>query len=66
LDEASNGVFLPATESSVNLTGAAVHSTLHSNAYYEVVNERLGAATTREEVLIVRDSIRKALLSVGL
>jgi hypothetical protein len=30
------------------------------------VNEMLGAATTREEVLIVLDSIRKVLLSGGL
>jgi hypothetical protein len=65
LDQASKGVFLPATESSVNLTGGAVHRTLHT-AYYEVVKEMLGAATTREEVLIVLDSIRKARLSGGL
>lgn len=66
INDAANGVFLPATRASVNPTGAAVHSTLHTNHYYQAVNQILGAATTRADVEAALNVIRQALRSGGL
>jgi RHS repeat-associated protein len=66
INESSNGVFLPASRGSVNFYGRAVHSTLHTNTYYESVNGILSQATTRQEALEALDSIRQALLTGGL
>ncbi|MBK9262630.1 MAG: AHH domain-containing protein [Polyangiaceae bacterium] len=51
LDEAVNGVFLPATKKTPNPTGATVHSTLHTNAYFEAVTKELEGLTTKKEVI---------------
>jgi RHS repeat-associated protein len=66
INDAANGVFLPATRASPNPTGAAVHSTLHTNDYYRTVNAMLGAATTRVEAEAALGEIRAALVSGGL
>jgi hypothetical protein len=66
INDGANGVFLPATRAAPNPTGAAVHSTLHTNEYYQVVNRRLGAATTRAEAEAALNAVRQALLSGGL
>lgn len=65
LNDAANGVFLPARRSSPNPAGAAVHSTLHTNAYYSEVNRLLGGASTRAEALDALSFIRSELLSGG-
>jgi RHS repeat-associated protein len=66
VNEAANGVFLPATRVAANPLGAAAHSTVHTNAYYQTVNQMLGAATTRAEALEALNAIRQRLLSGGL
>ncbi|MBK8214972.1 MAG: AHH domain-containing protein [Myxococcales bacterium] len=63
INDAANGVFLPATRAAPNEAGAAVHSTVHTNAYYQTVNQMLGAATTRAEAEAALGAIRSALLS---
>lgn len=65
INEASNGVFLPATRTSPNPTGAAVHSTLHTRVYYRQVNRRLGSATTRAQAERILAEIRQILLDGG-
>ena len=66
VNDAVNGVFLPATRAAQNAAGAAVHSTLHTRAYYQAVNDLLGQATTRAEALEVLEVLRNALLSGGI
>lgn len=63
INDAVNGAFLPASRASQNLTGAAVHAGLHTNAYYQAVNQLLGSATTRAEAEAALQAIRQALLS---
>jgi RHS repeat-associated protein len=63
INSAANGVFLPANRRSANAAGAAVHSTLHTQAYYAAVNMRLAAATTRAEAEAILLSIQRNLLS---
>lgn len=65
-NEAVNGVFLPASTKVANPIGAAVHSKLHTNQYYQMVNQLLGSATNRAEAEAALDYIRQALLSGGL
>ena len=65
IDEAANGVFLPANLKSVNPTGAAVHSTIHTDRYYAAVNQLLGRATSRQQVIQSLAYIRQRLLSGG-
>ena len=66
INDAANGVFLPATRAAPNAAGAAVHSTLHTRAYYQAVNESLGQASTRAEALDVLGALRQGLLGGGL
>lgn len=66
INDAANGVFLPATGNSPNAMGAAVHASLHSNRYYEAVNKLLSTAKTRERVLAILAGIRQKLLAGGL
>lgn len=56
INDAANGVFLPATLKSPNPIGAAVHSTLHTEAYYQAVNRALRRVKTRQEALQVLPS----------
>ncbi|MEQ1872622.1 MAG: RHS repeat-associated core domain-containing protein [Ilumatobacteraceae bacterium] len=68
INAAENGVFLPMNLSSANPGGAAVHSTIHTggtNGYYAAVNDLLGQATTRNEMVDALDFIRRRLLSGG-
>ncbi len=47
--------------------GSLVHATLHTNDYYQAVNDLLTAADTREEAINIIAKIRRNLLSgVGL
>ncbi len=65
INEAVNGVFLPATRKSPNPTGAAVHTTLHTNKYYQTVNSMLTRATTRAEAEEALRAIAQTLLAGG-
>ncbi|MBM6406038.1 AHH domain-containing protein [Phycicoccus sp. CSK15P-2] len=65
INDSANGVFLPSRMTSPNPTGAAVHSRIHTNAYYAEVNSLMGQATTRSDVLDVLAYIRSQLLSGG-
>jgi hypothetical protein len=66
INDAANGVFLPASRAAPNAAGAAVHSTLHTGAYYQTVNQMLLGATTRAEAEAALGAIRQGLLSGGL
>ena len=65
INSVDNGVFLPLNTNVANPAGAAVHSTLQTNAYYAGVNDLLGQATTRTEAVQALDAIRSQLLSGG-
>lgn len=43
------------------MSNAAYHPSLHTNAYYEKVNELLRAATSREDVINILKYIADAL-----
>jgi hypothetical protein len=66
INDAANGVFLPANRAAANTAGAAVHSTLHTQGYYLKVNDMLSTARTRAEAETILDIIRQRLLSGGL
>ncbi|MEM9490683.1 MAG: AHH domain-containing protein [Myxococcota bacterium] len=66
INDAVNGVFLPATRASPNPTGAAIHSTLHTKRYYDVVNIRLRASRTRAEAEKILHSLGQRLLAGGI
>ncbi|MBK9260185.1 MAG: AHH domain-containing protein [Polyangiaceae bacterium] len=52
LDEAVNGVFLPATKNSPNPLGSQVHRPLSNmEAYYKKVNDALEGLKTKQEVI---------------
>jgi uncharacterized protein RhaS with RHS repeats len=53
INQAQNGVFL----------SESVHAGIHTNAYYEAVNNAMAQATTREHALEVLNAIRQAILS---
>lgn len=65
INEATNGVFLPATRTSANPGGAAVHSTLHTHEYYARVTDMLRSARTRAQAEHTLSEIRQILLSGG-
>jgi hypothetical protein len=66
LDDAVNGVFLPATRKSPNSTGAAVHSTLHTKEYYKIVNQMLEKAKSKADAEGILRRIHHSLLAGGL
>jgi len=61
INDAVNGVYLP-TDKNTN-TLAACHTSLHTNKYYQTVNERLQAATTKEEAIKILNTISEQLLN---
>ncbi len=66
INDAVNGVFLPSSGAVQNIAGAAVHSTVHTNAYYVAVNQTLATASTRAEAELALEAIRRTLLAGGL
>jgi RHS repeat-associated protein len=60
-----NGVFLPGTRAAENVAEAAVHSTIHTSAYYQAVNEALAGAATQQQVIDILVGIGQALQSGG-
>ncbi|MDR0594727.1 MAG: AHH domain-containing protein [Bifidobacteriaceae bacterium] len=63
INDAGNGVFLPRFKSSPNPTGAAVHSTLHTNRYFDAVDSLISKAGSRQEALSALGQIRAGLLA---
>ncbi len=61
IDEAWNGVFLPATKNSLNPKGSVVHSMVHTDEYYFTVERLLKKAKSRKEVTQMLLKIREAL-----
>lgn len=62
INDIDNGVFLGAPGS--NSTESVIHnSKLHSEDYYNMVNDRLGQANSKEEALETLDGIRNQLLT---
>ena len=61
INDAVNGVFLPANQATQVIAGETIHSTLHTKEYYDAVNEALKMATTRQEVIDTLQSIGQAL-----
>jgi hypothetical protein len=62
VDDAVNGVYLPATQNVPNPTGANVHSTLHTLRYYQEVESRL-VNRGNQSVQSVLQQIRQELLN---
>jgi hypothetical protein len=65
INDAANGVFLPAHRNTPGAPPGTTHSTLHTKAYYDAVTRALDAARTRQEALMALDNIRRRLLSGG-
>jgi hypothetical protein len=63
MDDAANGVFLPATRRSPNPTGATVHSTMHTKDYYKAVNDLLDTAKDKAHAEVLLEQIRESLLA---
>lgn len=61
IDEAVNGVFLPATRDAAS--NAANHLTLHTNAYYQSINRALQGVETRREAIEALNMVKDALLN---
>jgi hypothetical protein len=65
INDAANGVFLPGNLAADNAAGAAVHSTLHTGAYYRAVNAALAGATSRAGALLILGDIAESLRGGG-
>jgi hypothetical protein len=63
INSAANGVFLPANRATTIVGGETVHSTLHTDAYFDAVNEALRKATTREQAIDILQLFGRALQS---
>jgi hypothetical protein len=63
INDASNGVFLPADESTQLTNGEAIHASLHTKDYFEAVEEALREATSREDALRILRRIGQGLQS---
>jgi hypothetical protein len=63
INDAVNGVFLPANRATQVIAGETIHSKLHTEAYYEAVDKALQKANTREEAIGILRDIGQALQS---
>ncbi|GAA1380874.1 AHH domain-containing protein [Catellatospora chokoriensis] len=61
INDPRNGVFLPRGSASPNPTGAAVHSKVHANVYYDTVNYLMSGARNASEGTDVLNYIRNQL-----
>ncbi len=58
IDDAANGVFLPATKKVAETTGGLAHAAIHSNRYYEALTSRLlGTNNVKKELKRIRKEI---------
>lgn len=58
INDASNGVFLPTAN---GVSNSAYHPGLHTNTYYNKVNDMLRGATSKNDVLDILDDIADQL-----
>jgi hypothetical protein len=64
INSAENGVFLPATAATENVTGSVIHrGATRTDEYIDYVNDQLGNAVTREEALEILQSIKNDLIA---
>lgn len=63
INSAENGVFLPDKPNVPAVGTPMYHRDLHTKRYYDEVNLRLAAATTKEEAIELLDEIRTELLN---
>jgi hypothetical protein len=63
INDASNGVFLPANKATQVIAGETIHSPLHTDKYYETVDKELMMAETREQAIDILRRIGQALQS---
>ncbi|MDH6709183.1 Skp family chaperone for outer membrane proteins [Kitasatospora sp. MAA19] len=61
INDAENGVFLPRGSASANPTGASVHSRIHTNDYFNYVNDMMAGARNANEARDVLSHIRGQL-----
>ena len=61
INDVDNGVFLPRRVASPNPTGASVHSRVHTNDYFEYVNDMMSAARNADEARDILTYIRGQL-----
>ncbi len=66
INDQINGVFLPSSLDAANPYGSAVHSTVHTNQYFEIVNQMLESARDELQVKAALGQIRRDLLAGGL
>ena len=62
INDADNGVFLPRGSASANPFGASVHSRIHTNDYYNTVNDLMSGARNADEARDVLGYMRGQLL----
>ena len=60
INDATNGVFLPTVK---DVTESAYHPSLHTNAYYDEVNNLLSGATSKQDVIDILNYISDELKS---
>ena len=58
INHSGNGVFLPTKK---GVSNAAYHPSLHTDAYYQNVTDRLSEATSREDALNILSDIAEEL-----
>lgn len=58
INDASNGTFLPTVK---DVAESAYHPSLHTNAYYDEVNNLLSDVTSKQEALDVLNYISESL-----
>ncbi len=63
IDDAANGVFLPSNANIVSPAPGSLHSTVHTNSYYNYVNRALMSARSRADVMAILDRLRQMLLA---
>jgi hypothetical protein len=63
INDAENGVFLPANRATQVIAGKTIHSTLHTEEYYDAVNKALKVAETKEQVVDILRRLNQALQS---
>jgi A nuclease family of the HNH/ENDO VII superfamily with conserved AHH len=61
INDPENGVFLPANKATQVIAGETIHSTLHTNEYYDSVNNALEMAKTKQEAIDTLRRISRAL-----
>jgi hypothetical protein len=65
INDPANGVFLPATDKTINVNGEAIHRPLHTHEYMDAVNKALNEAKTKEEAIATLKRIGRALQAGG-